>query len=319
MKIIDQELTVKRLIENAESEKVWLPEFQRPFVWDDNQISLLIDSLFNNYTISSILIWEGGDELARRRVGANMKEIKVPENRDESVIYILDGQQRISALLLAFTDKPVFKHSYVKKIEKLNIYWDSEYNDDDPELRWILDNEKIKDPDNADEKICLKDFSEDALYEKFHTRFVKIKHAYKLDDERKKELFGEDYKSIYEYSEKLNVLKERILSRRVYDIEQKGSLEQVLEVFERINTRNTKLSIFDIMVAKTYRKFDDQYFDLRSYYKIINYTDSIKPDYFENKNNIDLDKVSLLIDETELLFITLIIAKTGQIDHLKPE
>ena len=79
MKIFNQELTVELLINYAESEKIWLPEFQRSFVWDYNQIRLLIDSLYNNYTISNILIWDGTDELARRRVGGSIKEIQIPK------------------------------------------------------------------------------------------------------------------------------------------------------------------------------------------------------------------------------------------------
>ena len=93
MNIFNEELNIESLIKYAENEKIWLPEFQRPFVWDKNQIRLLIDSLYHNYTISSILLWEGGDELARRRVGASIKEIKIPEEKDENVVYLLDGQQ----------------------------------------------------------------------------------------------------------------------------------------------------------------------------------------------------------------------------------
>ncbi len=52
------DLNIKRLIQLAEKEQILLPEFQRPFVWDKSQIKLLIDSLFNNYTISSILVWK---------------------------------------------------------------------------------------------------------------------------------------------------------------------------------------------------------------------------------------------------------------------
>lgn len=94
MNIFEQELTVESLIKYAETEKIWLPEFQRPFVWDYNQIRLLIDSLFHNYTISSILIWDGTDELARRRVGGSMKEIKIPElTTTDRVTYLLDGSK----------------------------------------------------------------------------------------------------------------------------------------------------------------------------------------------------------------------------------
>lgn len=115
MKIEDKK--VEDLIKSAYDEKLWLPEFQRPFVWKDNQIRLLIDSLYQNYTISSILTWIGNDELARRRVGGSIKEIKIPtnNNNDEKITYLLDGQQRTTALTYAFTDKTIYKDKKKRK------------------------------------------------------------------------------------------------------------------------------------------------------------------------------------------------------------
>ena len=313
MNLSNTELKVADLIKHSEDENIWLPEFQRPFVWDKNQVRLLIDSLYNNYTISSILLWTGGDELARRRVGASIKEIKIPQDKPESVVYLLDGQQRTTALTLAFTDKPIYRGKNIKKTEKVNIYFDSLYKGDDPEIRWVLDDEKIENPGNIESPIMLKEFSDKELFSKFGTRFVKIKHVYRFEDSQVEDWFqGEDAQLqkmtfLYEYNKLLKELDKYILERKVYDIEQKETLEQVLEVFERINTKNTKLSIFDIMVAKTYRKFPEGFFDLRSYYKLINYQKNVKPTYFESLDVIDLDKVEMIVDESFMLQLSMII------------
>jgi hypothetical protein len=315
MNITNTEIDIKKLIELSYNEEIWLPEFQRPFVWDKNQVRLLIDSLYRNYTISSILVWKGGDELARRAVGARVKDIKIPEDKPEDVTYLLDGQQRTTALTLAFTNKEIFKGNNTTKKEKLSLYWDSEYAGDDAELKWVFDDEKIDNRENPQEPFMLKEFKERELFKKFNTRFVKIKHAFYFDSGVVEKWFNmEDaderakmFQFQYEYSQKLKNLENTILSRKVYDIEQKGSLEQVLEVFERINTKNTKLSIFDIMVAKTYRKFDEGFFDLRSYYKIIKYKGSIKNDYFQNLSSIDLDTVNLPVDDSDMLQLSMII------------
>lgn len=315
MNITNTEIDIKKLIELAHNEEIWLPEFQRPFVWDKNQVRLLIDSLYRNYTISSILIWKGGDELARRAVGARVKDIKIPQDKAEDVTYLLDGQQRTTALTLAFTNKDIYKGNNTKKKEKLILYWDSHYKGDDPELKWIFDDEKIDNTENPQEPFMLKEFEDEELYSKFGDRFVKIKHAFNFDDsvvenwfdisQEKEEIKMLRFKN--SYNKKLKTLETTILSRKVYDIEQKGSLEQVLEVFERINTKNTKLSIFDIMVAKTYRKFDEGFFDLRSYYKIIKYKGHVKNDYFQNLERIDLDTVNLPVDDSDMLQLSMII------------
>jgi len=311
MKIFEKELTIKSLIGYAETERIWLPEFQRPFVWSNEQIRLLIDSIYNDYTISSILIWEGKDELARRRIGGSLKEIKIPSiSNNENIIYLLDGQQRTTTLMLCFTAKPVYQSTNYVKVQQANIFWDSAYEGDDPERRWVFDDEPIYVSD--EESVELKDLSLQDIFERFSTRFVSLKHAYNWSAEFSNEIlvsFNNDYKLLYEYSQKIGALEKNILSKKVNGIEQGGSLEQVLVVFERINTKNTKLSIYDIMVAKTYKKIqwayqskqEEKIFDLRSYFLFLNYRGSVASDYFKNFLTEDFSTTKMLIAESDLL------------------
>lgn len=314
MKVFEQEVNIERLIEYAETEKLWIPEFQRPFVWDKNQIRLLIDSLFHNYTISSILLWEGAAELARRRVGGSIKEIKIPDdNTTEKVIYLLDGQQRTTALMLAFTDKAVYQGNNTKKKTSIDIYWDTEYDGSDPELRWVLGDEKVLDSENGDNHLLLGELSQEEIFRKYKARFVKIKHTTNWSKTSASILptMGNDPNLFVAYNNKVQEIQKNVLYRRVYDIEQQGKLEQVLEVFERINTKNTRLSIFDIMVAKTYRKIGDNFFDLRTYLSVLNYEGNIKTDYFNNltDDGLDLDGVKSKIDDGDMLAIITILLK----------
>lgn len=314
MKVFEQELNIEYLIKYAEEEKLWIPEFQRPFVWDKNQIRLLIDSLFHNYTISNILLWEGAAELARRRVGGSIKEIKIPEdNTTEKVIYLLDGQQRTTALTLAFTDKAVYQGNNIKKKTSIDIYWDTEYTGPDPELRWVLGDEKVLDSENGDTHLLLGDLTQEDIFRKYKARFVKIKHAYNwsITSSSILPMMGNDANLFVAYNNKVQEIQKNVLYRRVYDIEQQGKLEQVLEVFERINTMNTRLSIFDIMVAKTYRRIGDNIFDLRTYLSILNYEGSVKSDYFQNVSDdgLDLEGVKSKIDDGDMLAIITILLK----------
>ena len=312
MKIFDQELTVERLIQYAETEQIWLPEFQRAFVWDSNQIRLLIDSLFHDYTISSILIWDGTDELARRRVGGSIREIKIPDlESSKNIIYLLDGQQRTTTLTLAFTEKPIYAGNNVKKKEVINLFWDSDYIGDDPERRWLFDDEPIFSEDNAGNEVPLCDMKQEEIFRTYGARFIRLKHAYKWNTESQNVLIEMEHNAelFIKYMNGINKIQKDILFRKVYDIEQKGSLENVLEVFERINTKNTKLTIYDIMVAKTYRKVGTNYFDLRNFLLLMNYSGSINADYFKNIEELDLSKTKLILDESNLLAIVVIMLK----------
>ncbi|HPT71058.1 MAG TPA: DUF262 domain-containing protein [Candidatus Cloacimonadota bacterium] len=309
---INEKLNVKKLIEYAEDKLIWVPEFQRPFEWSDIQILLLIDSLYRSYTISSILLWEGPNELARRSIGSKISDIKVPEdNTDEKVDYILDGQQRTTALVLAFTNVEVYTKSSPKRNKIMNIYWDSEYIGDEPEMRWIIEENEFTDFKTGS-IISLSGKTEKELFESFGTRFVKLKHAYKwagASENKIKilEYMNRDADMYFQYDCKVNELIDKILLRDIIKIPQDGTLEQVLEVFERINTRNTKLNIFDIMVAKTYRRIDGKFFELRSFIKLIHFDNQLRSDYFDCVDSLELDKVKLYLDDKEILALVTII------------
>jgi hypothetical protein len=73
-----------------------LPEFQRPFVWKRRQILDLLDSIFRNYPIGSMLVWESSQKLASKR---NIADLTVKERSAKyPVNYLLDGQQRLSTI-----------------------------------------------------------------------------------------------------------------------------------------------------------------------------------------------------------------------------
>ncbi|OOX88643.1 hypothetical protein BOQ00_09010, partial [Campylobacter coli] len=189
--IINEDKKIKDLIKEAFAEKIWLPEFQRPFVWDNNQIRLLIDSLFHNYTISSILSWRGRNELARRRVGGSIKDIKIPDrqNENDEIIYLLDGQQRTTALTYVFTDKEIFKGNNKTKSKPINLYWDSAYEGDEAEERWIFDDEIIY-TEGTEQHYKLMDLERNnQLINKFGIRFIKLKHVFLNQQQLKQALY----------------------------------------------------------------------------------------------------------------------------------
>jgi hypothetical protein len=64
------------------------------------------------------------------------------------------------------------------------------------------------------------------------------------------------------------------------------------------------------MVAKTYRKIGDNYFDLRTFMKVLNYRDSVKLNYFDNVDILELEDVKLKIDENTMLFLIMIMMRS---------
>ena len=73
-----------------------LPKFQRNFVWEKEQVLTLLDSIAKGFPIGSVLLWESREELRSENRIADL-EITLPR-KPLPVSYVLDGQQRLSAI-----------------------------------------------------------------------------------------------------------------------------------------------------------------------------------------------------------------------------
>lgn len=97
----------------------WLPNIQRPFVWNEGQIERLFDSIMREYPISTLLVWKTNSKIRRRKFIDNYKHglkltyFYVPAD-DKTKMLVLDGQQRLQSLFISL------KGSY----EKSELYFD---------------------------------------------------------------------------------------------------------------------------------------------------------------------------------------------------
>jgi hypothetical protein len=80
-------------IENGE---IRVPEFQRGYVWSEEQIRGLFESIYEGYPIGSILLWKTNDRSIKTSFD---KSIPFPQSKTRyPTIFILDGVQRLSTL-----------------------------------------------------------------------------------------------------------------------------------------------------------------------------------------------------------------------------
>lgn len=83
----------------------WLPNIQRPFVWKEEQIERLFDSIMREYPISTLLVWKTRVRVRRRKFIDNywhslkLTDFYVPDD-DKSKLLVLDGQQRLQSLFI---------------------------------------------------------------------------------------------------------------------------------------------------------------------------------------------------------------------------
>ncbi len=83
----------------------WLPNIQRPFVWKEEQIERLFDSIMREYPISTMLVWRTRDSIKHRkfidnyRATQRLSDYFVPDNERVKNL-VLDGQQRSQSLFI---------------------------------------------------------------------------------------------------------------------------------------------------------------------------------------------------------------------------
>lgn len=119
----NQKETIRKMVSYLNDEEwnggFWLPNIQRPFVWREDQIERLFDSIMREYPISTLLVWRTKSRIRRRKFIDNYKntirltDFYVPED-DKTKLLVLDGQQRLQSLFIGL------KGSY----EKRELYFD---------------------------------------------------------------------------------------------------------------------------------------------------------------------------------------------------
>lgn len=116
--------TLAQLLSNIREEKIVLPDIQRNFVWDPDQIYLFCDSLFRGYPFGSFLFWHVIGTNVDDRVLVYKRFLNEYTDGDkfkpgidlapgEEKLLVLDGQQRLQSAFLCFMGKYEGKDLYL--------------------------------------------------------------------------------------------------------------------------------------------------------------------------------------------------------------
>ncbi len=195
-----------------------IPEIQRPFVWERRQVRDLIDSLYNGYPTGYIITWKNPDVRTKEGKMSNGKHV------------LIDGQQRVTALMAAISGMEVMDDDFHKG--RIKVAFNPLATD--PTKRFeIQDATILKDkkwiPDIAE--LFKPEFKQRA----FENAYAEANEGVDLD----------------ELSETLTKLK-GIANRQIGVIELDHSLDidEVTEIFIRINSKGTALSQSDFVMSK---------------------------------------------------------------------
>lgn len=207
------------LLSDVARGNIKIPVFQREYVWNDEQIMSLLDSIFRGYPVGSLLLWSTKVSLDHERNVGGFALPKTPE--DYPVNYVLDGQQRLTTLYGVFnsdaetTDAELadrFNVCFVPEHESF-IHHSAADQESSINLRVILDTTKL------------------------------LPELARFTDEHQKRIatLTERFKD-YEFP--VVTIKDR-------------TNQEVCRVFQRINSSGTSLSTLELLAAWTWsEQFD---------------------------------------------------------------
>ena len=210
--------SISAILGLIEAEDFVIPEIQRPFVWKRSQVRDLVDSLYNGYPTGYIITWKNPDVQTKDGGKANGKKV------------LIDGQQRVTALMASIAGKEVLDEDFNK--DRIKIAFNPIATDETKRFA-------VQDASHLKDKRWIPDisvlFSSDFKQRAFENQYAENNPDVDLD----------------ELSETISKLK-GISNRQIGVIELDHTLDidEVTEIFIRINSKGTALSQSDFVMSK---------------------------------------------------------------------
>lgn len=274
-------LAISQILGLIEADDIAIPEIQRPFVWRKSQVRDLMDSLYKGYPTGYIIIWKNPS--VRLKNGTLSEGKKV----------LIDGQQRITALMTAIAGKNVVFDDYSEG--RVKIAFDPfAALTDNPDAELFA----VQTPAHLKGKRWIPDIAE--LFKPDFSSF-KFIHQYVEDNPE----MGEE--ELHRIIESLKNLQHCNIG--VIELDASLDIDVVTDIFIRINSKGTALSQGDFVMSKIAADKDHDGNTLR---KVIDYFAHLcKDGTFYNKIKLNdssfastpyLAKLEWLKDDTETVY-----------------
>lgn len=255
---------LSQLLDEVNSGKTQLPEFQRDWTWDDNRIRGIIASLSQGYPMGAIMRLQYGNP----EIKFKFRTIKGVGNRDVTPDFlVLDGQQRLTSIYQAlYSSNPVAtKTEKGKEIERY-YYLSMEKCLDDNEDRFdavvpVPADRKVKENFDRDIKLDLSNHTNEYEKKMFPVNIIFSSNllmdwtmgywTHHGGDPAAIDLFKR-FKS--EVIDTISAYKLPVIT-----LDKTTPREAVCKVFENVNTGGVPLTVFELVTAT----YATQEFDLR--------------------------------------------------------
>jgi len=249
----NQKETIRKMVTYLNNEEkdggFWLPNIQRSFVWSEEQIERLFDSIMREYPISTLLVWRTKSHIRRRKFIDNFKhtlkltDFYVPED-SKTKLLVLDGQQRLQSLYIGL------KGSYEKRELYFNLLSGDIVAPEDIRYRFkFLESEK--------EVFPWVKFKDIVFSNQLYSRIAKS-----IIENAKMELTGQQEERIEDNIARISkyfVNDDFIVYQELDSIDNPNAYQEddVVEIFIRANAGGTKLGKSDLLFSLLTSSWED--------------------------------------------------------------
>ena len=252
--------TLYGLLSQIENDEIALPAMQRPFVWKEDRIYRLIDSLLRGFPIGATMLWRTQTIQRYRKISrdidSGVSQIYTYETSESGSnrYLVLDGQQRLTSLYVAFKGSYDHKKLYIDTLSGDPLGKDpgNEYFD----CRFLSDKEALE----------LNTFPENGK-----CYFIPINQIIKIDpvnaatDAHKKAteigLTDRQSKLISNVFIRCATILGNSKSLQVITVDEDPShhtpIEEILEIFVRVNSGGLVLLKSDLLMSLLDLKWND--------------------------------------------------------------
>lgn len=225
-----------------------IPQFQRDFKWNTRQIRKLIDSMARNYPVGSLLVLSENSKL--KLVCRSIKAMIEPESTDEGVqenyetYYVLDGQQRLTSIARVLLNAYSYG-SYYFDLKEMH----QSFEEGDVSYIKLSKKRKVR-PERLQSGRLLR--ADVVLDQKkcdiYITEYVEDSNDIHWEDRGDAREIAASLKGIFETIRKFQV--------PIVVLDRDAPLDSVCRVFETINSTGTRLTTFDLAVARFFPQPD---------------------------------------------------------------
>lgn len=215
-------LSVSAILGLIAAGDIAIPEIQRPFVWKKSQVRDLLDSLYKGYPTGYLIIWKNPN--VKLKDGSMSVGKKI----------LIDGQQRVTALMTAIAGIPVVNDSYRKERIKIAFNPFAALSDDkDAEIFAVQDQSHLKG------KKWIPDVAE--IFKNGFARFSFVMKYCADNPDMKPEMLDEILTNLL-------AIGNRLIG--VIELSESLDIDIVTDIFIRINSKGTALSQGDFVMSK---------------------------------------------------------------------